>query len=454
MNTLNTSRVNIVKKSFGVASSVLLLALTQTRAATYYVSTSGDDANSGASSAPFRTITHAYSLASPGTTIIVEPGTYTDYQSGWGLHLSKSGTASSPIVLKSQVPLQAVIDGQFASDRNKDIYLDGSYNIINGFDITRAPNTGIYIEGSNNQILDNNIYNNGTQGATDPEGQGIFSNEGTSGNVYERNYIHDNGFPGSHLDHGMYLCGNNELVVNNVVIRQPSRGLQIAGYTTVSNMKVYNNVFAWNGIDGITAWQAMNGVEIKNNIIFHNGRDGVEFYAATGSGVTIDNNVIYGNGSANYSFIDGGSTCSYSVGTTISSDPKLVNETQSGFDGHLAAGSPAISAGINMYSLFTDDIAGLQREATGAWEIGAHIYGTSNVASTPTTVPCAISRSITITWNSTAGKTYYVAYKNSLSDPAWTTLSGTITASGSTTTYTDTAIGAEPSRFYCIWVTN
>src|SRR3954464_12350724 len=105
-------------------------------AGTLYVSTQGNDSNSGTtSSQPLRTITRAYSLASSGTTIMVMPGTYTDYQSGWGLHLNKSGSSSSPITLKSQTPGGAVLDGQNASDRVVAIYLDGSYNIIDGFEI-------------------------------------------------------------------------------------------------------------------------------------------------------------------------------------------------------------------------------------------------------------------------------------------------------------------------------
>src|SRR5260221_14327464 len=110
----------------------LTLPVVGAQATTLYVSTSGSDSNPGTSAQPFRTITHAYGLASAGTTIMVMPGVYTDYQSGWGLHLGKSGTASSPIVLQSQVRGGAVIDGQNASDRNQGIYIDGSYNVVDG----------------------------------------------------------------------------------------------------------------------------------------------------------------------------------------------------------------------------------------------------------------------------------------------------------------------------------
>ena len=95
--------------------SFLTITLFSAQGATLYVSTSGSDSNPGTSAQPFRTITHAYGLAGPGTTILVLPGVYTDYTSGWGLHLGASGTASSPIVLQSQVRGAAVL--QVADDQ-------------------------------------------------------------------------------------------------------------------------------------------------------------------------------------------------------------------------------------------------------------------------------------------------------------------------------------------------
>src|SRR5947208_5952989 len=157
-----------------------VLALARIHAADYYVSPQGSDSNPGTSAQPFRTITRAYSLASAGTTIIVMPGVYIDHSSGWGLHLGASGTASSPIVLKSQVRGGAIIDGQNASDRNEGIYIDGSYNIVDGFEIRGGPNGGISIWGNSNQILNNEIHHNGNPASTSYNGKdGVYSNEGT-----------------------------------------------------------------------------------------------------------------------------------------------------------------------------------------------------------------------------------------------------------------------------------
>ncbi|PYJ83033.1 MAG: hypothetical protein DME22_16740 [Verrucomicrobia bacterium] len=362
---------------------ILSLAVVCAQGAELYVSTQGSDSNPGTSAQPFRTISHAYSLAAPGTTINVLPGMYSDYTSGWGLHLAKSGTASSPIVLRSQVKGGAIIDGQNALDRNKGIYLDGSYHIIDGFVITRAPGTGIFIEGSYNQILNNEIHHNGSLA----EGQGVYSDQGTRNNSYQANYVHDNGIPGSNLDHGFYLCGVNETVINNVLVRNAACGLQIAGYITVSNMKVYNNVMAYNGTSGIILWQALNGVDIKNNMIYQNGTFGINSWDAHGSGVVIDHNLLFGNGSGDYNFINGGSDYSYTRGTTISVAPLFVNSSSAGFDSHLGAGSPAINSGLNLSSFFTTDKDGAARAASGGWDLGAYRYGNTD------TIPPTVSLS-------------------------------------------------------------
>jgi hypothetical protein len=57
------------------------------------------------------------------------------------------------------------------------------------------------------------------------------------------------------------------------------------------------------------------------------------------------------------------------------------------------------------------------------------------------------------TWSSQAGKTYRVAHKINLTDP-WADLSGNITTTGSSTSWTDNTAGASRQRFYAVYVTN
>jgi hypothetical protein len=369
-------------------SLVLMLGFVPTATADLYVSTDGSDVNDGTAARPLRTIGRAYSLVAPGSAIIVMPGVYTDYTSGWGLRLNRSGTASSPIVLRSSIKSAAVIDGQYAADRNKGIYLQGSYNILDGFQIKCGPSHGIFIEGNFNQILNCEIHHNGNVSG----GQGVYSGQNTRDNRYVANYAHDNGLPGSNLDHGLYLCGDNEWVINNILSHNSSYGLHLAGYTTVSSMKVYNNVMAFNGKGGIMLWLSLSGVDIKNNIISQNGQYGINSYDAHGSGVVVDHNLLFGNATGEYSFTGGGSDYSYMLGTTIRGDPMFVNIAAANFDPHLQAGSASINAGLNLSSVFTTDKDGATRSAVGAWDLGPYVYGTAD-----SSVPQITSQPVTQT---------------------------------------------------------
>ena len=399
-------RNTVLKGGLRALCVIFALVLARVQAADLYVSTSGSDSNSGTSASPFRTITYAYSKASGGTTIHVLPGTYTDYTSGWGIHLGKSGSSSSPIVLHSETRGGAIIDGGNASDRNQGFYIDGSYNTVDGFVIRNCPLGGISIWANGNRIINNEIHHNGNPASSSTNGRdGVYSDEGTSGNYYANNSIHDNGRSGSNLDHGLYLCGANETVINNLLFRNSASGLQVAGYTTVSNMKVYNNVMAWNGTSGIILWMALSGVDIKNNIIYQNGHYGVGCYAATGSGVVADHNLCYANAYGNYDWASGGTTVSHTLGTSITSDPSFVNDSSASFDAHLAGSSPAVGAGLNLSSAFTTDFNGKARPASGAWDLGAYVAA---ISSTPTT-PLAALRisvqqgSLQIRWPTNAG---------------------------------------------------
>ena len=363
-----------IQRHAGRLGVLLALCTFRAEALELYVSLQGLDVNPGTLAQPLRTITRAYGLAGPGTTIIVAPGVYSDYTSGWGLRLGRSGSAGSPIVLKSEVRGGAVIDGQNAADRNVAIYLDGSYNIIDGFGIRGGTIGGIKNWGSYNQIINNEIHHNGNPANTSTYGQdGIYSDKLTHDNVYRGNYIHDNGRSGSNLDHGMYLCGDNDMVINNVSVRNSAYGLQVAGYSTVSNMRVYNNVMAFNGKGGVILWQALSGVDIKNNILYRNTTYGIESWEAHGSGIVVDHNLVVGNGSGAYDFIRGGSDYTYTLGTSISAEPLFVNATSAAFDAHLSSGSPAIDAGSAL-PLVNDDIESKPRPQGSGWDIGAYEY--------------------------------------------------------------------------------
>jgi alpha-N-arabinofuranosidase len=59
-----------------IAAALMFLLAVAAHAATYHVSTRGNDANPGTGAAPFRTIQHAADIAQPGDTVIVHAGVY------------------------------------------------------------------------------------------------------------------------------------------------------------------------------------------------------------------------------------------------------------------------------------------------------------------------------------------------------------------------------------------
>ena len=200
--------------------------------------------------------------------------------------------------------------------------------------------------------------------------QAVSLDQGTRGNAYVGHYIHDNGriASDSNLDHGLYLCGDDELVMNNVVFHNSAYGLQIAGYDTVSGMRVYNNVFASNGRSGIVIWQAMDGVEIENNLFYENAIGGVASYDAHGGGIALDHNDFFGNPSFDVDFTGGGSDYAHTEHASKTYDPAFAAPMSGAF--HLKAHSPAVDSGLAL-SVVTTDFDGTARPQGAGYDLGA-----------------------------------------------------------------------------------
>lgn len=111
----------------------------------YFVSLKGSDVNNGSSKAPFRTIKKGVSLLQAGDTLIVEPG---NYGSESAIHINKSGSKGSPIVVLAEKAGTVFLNGPRKEnevdgpDSLKDgengtaiLVSDVSYVVIDGFDI-------------------------------------------------------------------------------------------------------------------------------------------------------------------------------------------------------------------------------------------------------------------------------------------------------------------------------
>ncbi len=88
-------------------TSITVTIKNATKDDTFYVSTSGSDNNSGSSTgSALRTIAKAASLAGPGDTVVILPGTYRE-----SVTVKNNGTATAPITFKAQTPGTVYIDG-------------------------------------------------------------------------------------------------------------------------------------------------------------------------------------------------------------------------------------------------------------------------------------------------------------------------------------------------------
>ena len=134
-------------------------------AQTYYVSTSGDNNNTGTQNSPWRTIQYAVDKTAPGATVLVEDGTYRE-----SVVLTRSGSPEAYITLKSvnqwgakvEIPTTGKTDG---------IKIAADYITVDGFEIY-DPNitpedvgNGITVYKNHHvNILNNKIYNFGGGG--------------------------------------------------------------------------------------------------------------------------------------------------------------------------------------------------------------------------------------------------------------------------------------------------
>lgn len=364
-------------------------------ATTYWVSTTGLDTNAGTQASPFLTITHAYGQAAAGDTINVTPGTYTDYTSGYGILLNKSGSSGNPITLKSTVRGGAIIDGTGTtySQRPACIYMAAaSWWIIDGFIIRNCTGNGIKVtdtggvDSTNNQILRNEVYNiTNSSGTTGQGGSGLVEQDDmscTCNNTYSQNYVHDVGASWDNTyDHGFYVNGGGNVYTNNIASHNLyGNGYQLAGYYATSNVKFYHNTGVNNANNGLVIWTSggsFTNLDIANNIFYGNGWYGVEACNLTATNVTLENNVSYNNTSGAYlSTGCGGSGTGITNTNMIQTDPKFYNATGSStappWNFKIRCASSAKGAGVNASSITTSDFSGNPRPGPSGWDAGAY----------------------------------------------------------------------------------
>jgi len=288
-----------------------------------------------------------------------------------------NGTALARITFISDVKWGAkvVTHGIRTSWTNYASYVD-----IQGFDITGDGDIGINDYGSYVRIIGNHVHNyaiascgiNGAAGIDDSE------NSGNHDNSVIGNVVDHIGPPLStycNLDQGIYHSTPNGYIANNIVYSIAAYGLHT--WHSATGVTMVNNLVFNCGAGGIIV--AANHVIpdnflVANNIVMHTHNVGIYEYGQTGIHNRYLNNLVYANPT---NILVQRST---EAQGTLTVDPHLVNYQPDGSgDYHLAAGSPAIAAGISVQAASVD-INGNARVVGRASDLGPYAYGGANVA--------------------------------------------------------------------------
>lgn len=364
--------------------------------ATYYVSTTGNNANSCAAAqniaTPKLTIQAGIGCLAAGDTLQIRQGTYFE-TIGWHLFTIPSGTAGNIITMMSYPGETASINGtpgltladnevilNFYNTKYwtiKDLKFDGNDSIngvrgglvIDGIsadtgnhhirlennEITRTSGNGMLVGAHGTDLINNHFHDIG-------KGSDSYAVYYTTGfGLIEGNHIHD---IARYPIHAYSQIGSlhDNIIRNNVIhdygINLPAAGILIGG----ADELVYNNV-VYNGQYGIAVqYSGPFNTKVYNNTIY--GQSEFGLYVDSDANTTLlRNNILFGNASTIH---DAG------VGTVqsnnLTTDPDFVNAA--GGDFHLLDTSDAIGAGVTVAEV-TVDLDGVTRAnppTIGAYE--------------------------------------------------------------------------------------
>lgn len=320
---------------------VLLFMPSTSRAATYYVATTGSNSNDGLTeSTPKLTIAHTVSLMVAGDTAYVHGGTYNE---GY-IRFSRPGTQASPIKLlnyPNEIPIIVFVNPNAPTNSNNnriDILHASGQNVaigwitIEGFEITNGHDGIKWYSGHDLTIQRNKIHGNHFMGLIGIGGLRV---------SILKNIIHSNGNDAlcaleswrCNQHHGIYAHGSDYIIRENVFYNQRTGfGIQQNGSSTsnfsasvhpsaefagAANWIIDSNTFAYQyRRGGIVMWGAnCDGTRIENNIFYENnvtnlnsGPQGIEFTSASNStGTSFRNNHCYASGSGNTTCLGSGS---------------------------------------------------------------------------------------------------------------------------------------------------
>jgi hypothetical protein len=209
---------------------------------TYYLSPSGNDANSGSASAPWRTIQKAANTVVAGDTVILMNGTYEEPS----ISFTRSGTAAKPIVFKAQNKWMAILASM--SGCNPGFSINASHIKVKDirFSVSsRNATCGIYTSANAHIRAWNTNVATPANPSTGSEGFGadgikVDLGQRSEGVKSNQDYtIIEN----SVFDQSIEIFSVKDSIIrNNVVNQQDQAGVSILAKGGVRNAQIYGNI--------------------------------------------------------------------------------------------------------------------------------------------------------------------------------------------------------------------
>ncbi len=218
------------------------LPITMVGKPVYYVSPDGNDYNSGTLSSPWKTMTKAAKMVSPGDTVYVRAGVYME-----AVRIEASGTEQKPINFLAYPGENPILDGNNRLPHSWTglITAAGDWIRISGFEIRNSAYVGLQLEGRHDRA------------------DHIFS--------------HHNQLDGMFIQGDYGIIENSRLWKNAMINENDALGNREPALAT-----------ARDSVDGTTDYAI-----IRNNVVWENWGIGIDTFESNGT--IIESNIIHDN---------------------------------------------------------------------------------------------------------------------------------------------------------------
>jgi parallel beta-helix repeat protein len=246
------------------------------RAATYYVSPTGNDGNPCSQTLPCREIRQPLTFVNAGDTVLVADGSYKGFDV-FDIH----GTPGAPITIQAQGSAAVVLVTTDRPDNRDTIFITfSSYIVVDGLRAFGANRAAVRVDQSPRITVRNGVFGDNTT-------WGIFTD------FSDDLLLEGNECYGSMEEHGIYVSnsGDRPVVRGNRVYDNNASGIQLnadlsaGGDGIITDALIENNVIYGNGVAGGAAIN-LDGVQdsiVRNNLLYDNHASGIVNYRGDGA---------------------------------------------------------------------------------------------------------------------------------------------------------------------------